>query len=107
LAYWVLHLPRLPDVLNKTKSKFSGPNLIKPVFGPQLGCRASNLCFFALRRCSCRSGASQGRYHGGRLHWNDLLKGTDRLTAYLTAYSGQSVARQDTPWHEPVRPPNT
>jgi hypothetical protein len=36
LAYWVLHLPRLPDVLNKTKSKFSGSNLIKPCLDPSL-----------------------------------------------------------------------
>jgi len=29
-----------------------------------------------------------------------------RLTAYVTAYAGQSVARQDTLWHKRVRPLN-
>src|ERR1700730_2542765 len=30
-----------------------------------------------------------------------------QLTAYVTAYAGHSVSRQDTLWHERVRPPNT
>jgi hypothetical protein len=30
-----------------------------------------------------------------------------RLTAYLTAYSGHSVTRQDALWHERVGVPNT